>query len=182
MLGEFFHGAEFRFTSRPIPEDAASRRLVRLLATWREQCAGGTMPLPECAGFDPFMFAVGHMHLIDVLANGGFFYRIFGTASYHPIDYHKRETSDVVPDALRALVESDYRACVETAAPVLREIEIAGPQRAGRYRRLLLPYGPPGGPVALLMAGAEEDPGLADILRDPVFRPQPAEFALAGRA
>ncbi len=181
MLGEFFHGTEFRFSSRVLAEDAAPPRLARLLAAWRGQCEGRAMPPPESAGFDPFVFAVGYLHLIEARADGTFFYRIFGTASYYPLDYHKRETSVIVPPAFRDLVDADYRACVETAAPVLNDVEIAGPQRTGRYRRLLLPYGPPSGRPTLLVAGCEEEPGLGDVVRDAVFRPQPVEMAYEAR-
>jgi hypothetical protein len=181
MLGEFFHGTGFRFASRPLAEDEAPPRLARMLAAWRSQCGDHTMPPPEYAGFDPFVFAVGYLHLIEARADGSFFYRIFGTASYYPLDYHKRETSVIVPPAFRSLVESDYRACVAAAAPVLHEVELAGPMRTGRYRRLLLPYGPPGGQPTLLVAGCEEEPGLGEVVRDAVFRPQPVEMAIEAR-
>lgn len=129
------------------------------------------MPVPDEARFDTFTFALGHLHLIDVRPDGSFFFRIFGTASSHPLDYHKQPTSALRPPAFRRLVENDYRECVALGEPTLRQIRIDGTNRSGRFHRVLLPYGGPDGPPDLLVAGIEEEPGIAEVLSHPAFRP-----------
>ena len=162
-------GSGYRFQSRRLDLDQASPRNARMLEVWRAQCAGSPMPPPEFARFDAFPFAIGHLHLIEVRPGGRFFYRIFGSSSHYPLDYHRRTTGQIRPDALRAVVEADYCDVVETGAPSLREITIAAPRREARFRRLLLPYGPPGGLPTLMVACVDEEPALADIFRDPAF-------------
>lgn len=177
MTGEHNQQAGYRFASRRLPEAQAPPRLARLLATWRSQCGADAIPAPHLARFEPFTFALGHIHLIDVLPEGGFHFRIFGTASFHPLDYHKRDTADIRPVALRDLVEADYATVVERGEPMLHEVELAGPRRTGIYRRILLPYAEPGQKPSLLVSGIEEEPGVADVFRDPVFRADPVKPA-----
>jgi len=182
MLGDENRVSDLRFGSRVLPEGLATARMARLLAIWRGQCAGRAMPPPELARFEPFAFAVGHLHLIDVRADGGFFFRIFGTASNYPLDYHKRATADIQPPEFRDLIEGHYRECVDAGAPTLREVSIDGARRAGRFVRVLLPYGEPGGPPTLMIAGIEEEPGISDVFRDPAFMAGRPQLQLAGRA
>ncbi len=173
MMGGLNSQAGYRFASRRLAEAHAPPRLTRLLATWRSQCGADAIPAPHLARFEPFTFALGHIHLIDVLPEGGFHFRIFGTASFHPLDYHKRDTADIRPVALRDLVEADYRAVHALAEPMLHEVELTGPRLSGIYRRILLPYAEPGQTPSLLVSGIEEEPGVADVFRDPVFRADP---------
>jgi hypothetical protein len=173
MTGELNQQAGYRFASRRLAEADAPPRLARLLATWRAQCGPLAIPPPHLARFEPFTFALGHIHLIDVLPEGGFHFRIFGTASSHPLDLHKRDTADIRPLAFRDLVEADYATAVERGGPILHSVELAGPRRSGIYRRILLPYAEPGQKPSLLVSGIEEEPGVADVFRDPAFRADP---------
>lgn len=182
MLGDDSRGSDLRFGSRVLPEGLASARIARLLDVWREQCAGRAMPPPELARFEPFAFAVGHLHLIDVRPDGSFFYRIFGTASSYPLDFHKRSTAEIQPAEFRNLVEGHYRECVAAGKPILREISIDGARRTGRFVRVLLPYGESGAAPTLLIAGIEEESGISDVFRDPAFMAGTARLAVAGRA
>jgi len=177
MMENVNQQAGYRFASRHLPEAAAPPRLARLLETWRAQCGSLAIPPPHLARFEPFTFALGHIHLIDVLPEGGFHFRIFGTASFHPLDYHKRDTADVRPAAFRDLVEADYGTVVARAEPMLHEVELTGPRRSGIYRRILLPYAEPGRTPSLLVSGIDEEPGVADVFRDPVFRAEPVQPA-----
>ncbi len=181
MLGDDSRGSDLRFESRMLPEGLASARMARLLDVWREQCADRAMPPPELARFEPFAFAVGHLHLIDVRPDGSFFFRIFGTASNYPLDFHKRTTAEIQPAEFRDMIEGHYRECVAAGAPTLRDVSIGGARRAGRFVRVLLPYGESGGAATLLIAGIEEDPGISDVFRDPAFMAGPSRLAIAGR-
>ncbi len=171
----------YRFSSRRLSEQEAPERLARLIEVWRAQCAGRRMPAPEMARFENFAFALGHLHLIDVRPDGGFFFRLFGTASYHPLDYHKRPISDLQPPAFRELVEADYRECVALGEPTVRLIRIEGIVRSGCFRRVLLPYGPADGPPEMLVAGVEEERGITEVLRDPAFNRQADALVLEAR-
>jgi hypothetical protein len=173
MAGGTDHEGGYRFASRLLPEAQAPARLARLLATWRGQCDGQAIPPPHLARFEPFTFALGYIHLIDVLPEGRFHFRIFGAATSLPLDLHKRDTADIRPVAFRDLVEADYGAAAERGEPMLHDVEITGPRRSGLYRRILLPYGEPGRKASLLVSGIEEEAGVADVFRDPVFRADP---------
>ena len=159
----------YRFESRRRDVACAPPDLVRLLDVWREHAGAGWLPHPSNATFEAFLFMIGRVHLVEVGADGQFRYRLYGTGGAYPVDAHKRTTAAIRPAEFRALVEAHYRECVAERAPVYREILLAGPRRSARIARLLLPYACDGQVPDLIVTGFVEEPGVADVFRDPDF-------------
>jgi hypothetical protein len=159
----------YRFETARHDLALAPADLARLLDVWREQAGAGWLPHPSSATFDAFVFMIGRVHLVELGADGTFRYRLYGTGSHYPIDAHKATTARIRPAAFRALVEASYVECAAERAPVYRDIRLVGPRRSARMHRLLLPYACDGRTPDLIVTGFVEEPGLADIFRDPEF-------------
>lgn len=169
--------------TQPVELAFARERLGRVIAAWREQCAGAPMPCPELARFDFFTFAIGHLHLVEACPDGRFFFRIFSSMGRQYLDYHRRDTSAIRPASFRALIEGGLSEVVATGMPALHDItiEIPAPRRACSYQRLLLPYGPPGGRASLVLVGIDDadEAATAEVFRDAMFLPATARAAAA---
>jgi len=168
----------YRFESRRSDIAAAPADLVHLHDVWRGHAAADRLPHPCKATFDSFLFMIGRVHLVEIGADGTLYYRLYGTGSAYPIDAHKRTTASIRPAAFRTLVEESYRECVAEAGPVYREVAVTGPRRAARMHRVLLPYASDGRTPDLIVTGFYEEPGLADIFRDPAFCPMTDDLVL----
>ncbi len=166
-----FEEGGFRATMQPLDLGLARPRVRGVLDVWLDQRAAAAMPAPDCARFDAFTFAIGRLHLIEVRADGHYFFRIFGSMGSRHLDFHRRETVEIRPAAFRSLIECGIAEVVAGGAPLLHDIAVEIPRRRCSYQRLLLPYGPPAGPAELLLVCTDEEneKDAAEVFRDPMF-------------
>lgn len=122
-----------------IPND----KLRELLAYWRTQCGGRSMP--RRCDIDPTAVRknVGRMHLLEVEAAGQYRYRIYGSAVTNPdlLEMTGRTTRDYRDQEFAGLVTSHMDEAFRLAAPTCYRIKALTDGKPYHYIRLILPLG-----------------------------------------
>lgn len=123
--------------------DIPNDKLRELVAYWRTQCCGRTMP--RRCDIDPTAVRenLGRMHLLDVEGPGQYRYRIYGSAVTNPdlSEMTGRTTRDYRDQDFARLVTSHMDEAFALAAPTCYRIEALTDGKPYRYIRLILPLG-----------------------------------------
>ncbi|MBI2253722.1 MAG: PAS domain-containing protein [Proteobacteria bacterium] len=96
------------------------QRLIRLLAYWRDKCAGRSMPTPSDIEPSEFKFILGYVTLVDVEANPRrYFFRLDGSvlASLSGMDYTGKYLDQLGMPEYCAFVAATYDRAIDKRAP-----------------------------------------------------------------
>ena len=140
-----------------VPTDA---RLRRLLAYWRERCAGRAMPTR--ADIDPldFPYILGNVVLLGVEREPApealrFRVRLQGTEIVQRLgfDLTGRTVDELEMPGFRALISKAIIEVATRGAPLLRQRNMIMDDRLLRYEAIVLPLGGESGAVEQVMIG-----------------------------
>ena len=125
---------------------------------------------PEREDFDPLDIGpiLQHVFLVDVLAEGGFYYRVVGTAivGHVGFDASRKMLSDLSDKVDVGRIAGDFTDFVEAGVP--RYDYAQGPWHGlpwRVYHRLLLPLGPSEGDVRQILGCIDLETGTKERLQ-----------------
>lgn len=139
----------------PSDRDLNDPRLVRLRAYWDGLKRGGRLPSRDDIDPSDLVPVLPVMFLIDVLAPGGYRYRLVGTEVVAGMGYDM--TGQLVSRAYAGPdwneIRKDYEFVVENRRPCLtiNDVTLRPVNLRKVYRRLLLPLAADGETVDILM-------------------------------
>jgi hypothetical protein len=138
-------------------ENLAKERLGRLLTYWNQKRGKGILPIGAC--IDPMELRehLTRLHILDVQGPRRFRYRLYGTKVTNPdlADMTGKLTTDYRDKAFAELVTTHLSECVESAAPICREVIAVKNRLPYSYRRLVLPWSKDGVRVSKLMVSPQ---------------------------
>lgn len=110
-----------------VEHDAAATDLPRLRAAhaaWEAAPKVDGVPVRQAVELERVPDIIGQVGIADVLADGDFRYRMFGSALVGALGYDMtgRLVSDLAPPAYAALVGEQYRQVVARRRPLLHEV------------------------------------------------------------
>ncbi len=124
------------------PASAPHPRLGAAYAAWEAAPKVGGIPTRQAIALERIPDIFGQIGIVDVLADGAFRYRMFGSALVGAIGYDAtgKLTSELRPPEYAELITRQYREVVAARRPMLHEIRGLGvADRSFSYFRLTAP-------------------------------------------
>lgn len=129
----------FRSVTHEPGKLALPPRLAAACEAWHAAPKSSGIARRDAIALESVEGAIGHIGIAEVLPDGAFRYRLFGSALVAAIGYDATgwQTSELKPPAYAEIVTAQYREVVAARRPLLHEIRSdAGPIR---YLRLTAP-------------------------------------------
>lgn len=135
--------------------DIAHPSLRKLLEFWVAKRGAGPLPTRRAIDALELWDWLGHLILIEVVPEGEFRYRVYGTglAEYYGRDLTGKTTASLRPE-VRDLVRREYAEVCQTARPLLVTHTRRVRSRPTAVAKLILPFSGDGRTVDCLLAGA----------------------------